>query len=190
MELWEAIKGRRSVGKMKPEAPPRESIEKILEAATWAPSHHNTEPWKFFVLTGQARDRLGEEMARIAAGKLADQDAEAARAKLAKLRANPLRAPVVIAVAVTPSAQEQVVELEEIGAVACAVQNMMLAAHELGLGTIWRTGAITYEPELKAFFGLQGREQLLGFVYVGYPDQPQREGVRKPFAEKTVWLDA
>ncbi|UFJ41421.1 nitroreductase [Brevibacillus humidisoli] len=189
MELWEALKGRRSIGKVKLDVPPRECIEKILEAATWAPSHHQTQPWKFFVLQGRARQRLGEEMARIAMGKIADQETEDVRAKIEKLKSKPLRAPVVIAVAVTPSEQEKVVEIEEIEAVACAVQNMMLAAHELGLGTIWRTGSITYEPDLKPFFGLGERDRLLGFVYVGYPDLPQRESVGRPFTEKTVWYD-
>ncbi|MCK9927534.1 nitroreductase family protein, partial [Frankia sp. Mgl5] len=141
MDLWDAITTRRSIGLVKQELPLRESIERMLEAATWAPNHHLTEPWRFFVLTGDARVRLGEAMAEIAKARLADPDTEESRKKIEKQKENPLRAPVVIAVAVAPSERENVEELEEIEAVACGVQNMLLTAHSLGLGAVWRTGA-------------------------------------------------
>lgn len=189
MDVWQAIRGRRSVGVMKPDAPPREWIEQILEAATWAPSHHRTEPWRFFVLTGEARKRLGEVIADIVRERLNDSEMDEAKAQLERERNKPLRAPVIIAVAVSPSDDPKVMELEELEAVACAVQNMMLAAHALGLGTIWRTGQIAYEPRLRTFFGLTGREKLLGFVYVGFPKGPLPEGKRIPVAEKTVWME-
>lgn len=189
MDLWDAITTRRSIGLVKQELPLRESIERMLEAATWAPNHHLTEPWRFFVLTGDARVRLGEAMAEIAKARLADPDTEESRKKIEKQKENPLRAPVVIAVAVAPSERENVEELEEIEAVACGVQNMLLTAHSLGLGAVWRTGAITYEPALGQFFQLQGKEKLLGFVYVGYPALEKNPPKRAPFAEKTVWLD-
>jgi nitroreductase len=189
MELMEAIKGRRSVGVVKPEEPPVALIEQVLEAATWAPNHHHTEPWKFFVLRGAARSRLGEAMADIVARQLDEQDSEESRKRLERERSKPLRAPVLVAVAVSPSDKPNVVELEEVEAVACAVQNMLLSAHSLGLGAVCRTGEITYEPELKAFFQLSEREKLLGFIYIGYPNMEIRPGARTPFQEKTVWLD-
>ncbi|MFY0543618.1 nitroreductase family protein [Brevibacillus sp. H7] len=189
MDLWEALRGRRSIGVVKPEMPPREYIEKMLEAATWAPNHFLTEPWRFFVLTGDARIRLGEAMADAAAARMANPDDPESQSKLVKHRQNPLRAPVVIAVAASPSDQKRVVLLEEIEAVACAVQNMLLAAHGLGLGAIWRTGDITYEPVLKNFFNLGPNDQLLGFVYIGYPQGNKQPPRRTPFTEKTVWLD-
>ena len=60
MDVMTAIKTRRSIGKVKSEPVPKEMIEMILEAGTWAPCHHQTEPWRFFVLTGDARNGLGE----------------------------------------------------------------------------------------------------------------------------------
>lgn len=190
MELWEAIKGRRSIGKVKPELPPKKYIETMLEAANWAPSHYRTEPWRFFVLTGTARERLGEAMAAIVKDTLAQPDSPESLGRLQKEKNKPLRAPVVIAVATRSSDDARVIEVEQVEAVACAVQNMMLVAHELGLGTIWRTGGITYEPRLKEFFNLKPEEQLLGFVYVGYPDQAVKPGVRKPVSEKTIWMES
>lgn len=190
LNVLEAIKSRRSIGVVKPEEPPRELIEQILEAATWAPNHHRTEPWLFFVLTGKARERLGMAMAEISIGSLSPQEqsgpeAEQRREKELK---KPLRAPVVIAVAVNPATADNIEEVEEMEAVACSVQNMLLTAHALGLGAIWRTGKICYHPQLKTFFGLTGKQQLLGFVYIGYPAMEPRPAVRTPYQEKTVWM--
>jgi nitroreductase len=190
MDLWQAMRERRSIGMVKQDMPPREHIERMLEAATWAPNHFHTEPWRFYVLTGDARVRLGEAMAAIVAAKEEKPDDPDVQRKLERQRQNVLRAPVLIAVAVSPAEQERVVLIEEIEAVACSVQNMLLAAHGLGLGAIWRTGDITYQPELKKFFGLHEQEQLLGFIYVGYPQVDKKPPKRTPYTEKTVWMES
>ena len=65
---------------------------------------------------------------------------------------------------------------------------MLLAAHSLGLGAVWRTGGICYEPEVKQFFGLTGKSELVGFIYIGYPDM-NKVGRRKPFSEVTKWME-
>ena len=192
MAALEAIRTRRSVGKVRPERPPREMIEAIVEAATWAPNHRLTEPWRFVVLAGEARRALG---AVIAGGQAArrpvptDAAAEVdASAAFARTAAKPLRAPVVIAVAVEPIVGPKIVEIEEVAAGAAAVQNMLLAAHALGLAAIWRTGDASYDPAVKAFLGLAPAAHLLGFVYLGYPDgsPPARE--RTPAPSLTRWL--
>ncbi len=181
MGVMEAIRTRRSIGKVRPEQPPREAIEQIIEAGIWAPNHRLTEPWRFFVVAGDARRDLGEVLA---ARHLREGQAQIA----AKTAAKPLRAPVVIAVAVEPVVGPKVVEIEEVTAGAAAVQNMLLAAHALGLAAIWRTGAPAYDPAVKAFFGLAPTAYLLGFVYVGYPDAVVPERGRVPVAEVTRWL--
>ena len=181
MGVMEAIRTRRSIGKVRQDQPPRVVIEQILEAATWAPNHRLTEPWRFFVVAGEARRELG---AVLAARHLAEGQAEIA----AKAAAKPLRAPVVIAVAVEPVVGPKVVEIEEVTAGAAAVQNMLLAAHALGLAAIWRTGAPAYDPAVKAYFGLAPSAHLLGFVYLGYPGAVVPERGRVPVAEVTRWL--
>src|SRR5207244_3779397 len=108
-----------------------------------APNHRLTEPWRFVVFAGDARLELGEAMARVQA---ANSDTLPTPGDLERTRAKPLRAPVVIAVAVEPSPGPRVVEMEEVAAGAAAVQNMLLAAHALGLGAIWRTGDAAYDP--------------------------------------------
>lgn len=191
MDVFEAIYKRRSIGKVKPDPVEKEKIEKLLEAATWAPNHHYTEPWRFFVLTGEGRRPLGRTLAEIAKEDMTgDPLLEENQEKLKRMEEKPFRAPVVIAVAVTPSDQPKVIEIEEVGAVNAAIQNMLLAAHALGLGAVWRTGKPTYHSKMKELFGLRERDEVLGFVYIGYPDIPEREGKRVSFREKTKWIDA
>jgi nitroreductase len=188
MELFEAIRSRRSIGKVKPEMIDRDILEQLLEAATWAPSHHRTEPWKFFVLTGEGRRPLGRILAEIAKEKMDDPSTEENQLKLQKTEEKPFRSPVIIAVAVTPSEDPKVEPIEEVAAVNAAIQNLLLAAHALGLGTIWRSGLPTYHPRMKELFGLKEKDEVLGFVYLGYPDMDQPQGRRTPYQEKTTWI--
>lgn len=190
MELLQAIRSRRSVGKVKPDPVDRELIEKLLEAAIWAPNHHRTEPWRFIVLTGEGRKVLGEAYAEVAREELLDSDTLHAEEILKKQEAKAYRAPVIIAVVATPATGPKVVEAEEYGAVYMAIQNMLLAAHALGLGAICRTGDPVYHPKMKEKLGIGEQEKLLGLVYLGYPEVEPAAPARTPFAEKTTWIES
>jgi nitroreductase len=189
MDIFEAIFQRRSIGKVKPDPIEKEKIEKLLESATWAPNHYHTEPWKFFVLTGEGRRPLGRTLAEIAKEDMDDPKTEENQGKLKKAEEKPFRAPVIITVAVTPSNHPKVIDIEEAGAVNAAIQNMLLAAHALGLGAIWRTGKPAYHSKIKQLFGLREQDEVLGFIYIGYPDIPHREGKRVSFREKVKWIE-
>ncbi|MED0738100.1 nitroreductase [Aneurinibacillus thermoaerophilus] len=186
-DLLELIMTRRTIGKVKDDPVPREDIEKILEAGNWAPSHFNTQPWKYFVMTGNGRKRLGEAYAKIALLEKGEglTDAET-KALYEKSMNKAFRAPLVIAVACLPHEEEYVVEAEEFAAVAASIQNMLLAAHALGYGAIWRTGAPSYHPVMKELFGLGAKDRLMGLVYIGRPDMV-RESRRIPVEQKTEW---
>ncbi len=188
MELWEAIRGRRSIGKVKPDPVDAASIERILEAAVWAPNHHLSEPWRFIVMTGAGRGVLGRAYADVAAAEAGGARTEEELAQLrAKQETKAYRAPVVIAVAVSPAPGES--PAEEIAAVHAAVQNMLLAAHALGLGAIWRTGEPAYHPLMRQAFSLREPDQIVGFVYIGYPDLTPPPANRTSFRVKTTWID-
>ena len=167
MDIFEAIKSRRSMGLVSDEPVSKEFIDQILEAGTWAPSHYRTEPWKFFVLTGDSRHRLGETLAQIEAQKMEDPSSESNQKKLMKIQEKPFRAPLIIAVAVEPSDNPRALIQEEHGAVYAAIQNMLLTAHALGLGGYWRTGKPAYDPAMKKLFKLSDRGEILGFLYFG-----------------------
>ena len=188
MGVLEVIRERRSVGKVRATRPPREVIERIIEAGTWAPNHRLTEPWRFVVLAGEARRTLGEVMGRSQIARAGWVDAEESAEVAARAAAKPLRAPVVIAVAVEPVVGPKVVEVEEIAAGAAAVQNMLLAAHALGLAAIWRTGDPAYDPAVKECLGLAPTAHLLGFVYLGYADGAPPTRARRPAGDVTRWL--
>ena len=188
MSVFDAIRTRRSIGKVKPDRPPREKIERMLEAATYAPNHHTTEPWRFFVLSGQAREELGKLMEQSLRHRMADTTSEKAQAALAKERHKPLRAPVVIAVASVRPENPKIVDIENVEAVAAAIENMLLVAEEEGLVCIWRSGDPARDPRIKAHFGLRPDEHIVGFVYVGYPAIPRPERIPAPYQTKTSWL--
>jgi len=188
MPLWEAIKDRRSVGKVKQDPVDKQLIETLLEAANWAPSHHATEPWRFFVMTGGGRQALADAYADIAAEAAPHASDEELQALRRKAGDKAFRAPVVIATAVSPSTAPKVNRMEEFAAAHSAVQNMLLTAHALGLGAIWRSGEPAYHPRMKQAFGLNESEAVVGLIYIGYPDMQQLPGKRKPAADKTVWM--
>ncbi|MCM3389431.1 nitroreductase family protein [Ureibacillus chungkukjangi] len=188
MDIFEAIKTRRSIGLVSEEPVSKELIEKIIEAGTWAPSHYRTEPWKFFVLTGDSRIRLGKTLATIEARQMEDPTSESSQKKLSKIEEKPFRAPLIITVAVEPSDNPRALIQEEHGAVYAAIQNMLLAAHALGLAGYWRTGKPAYTPEMKKLFNLSENGEILGFLYFGHPKRPVPPGKRKQFDEATTWL--
>lgn len=186
--VFEIIKRRRSIGQVTNARPSHAQIERLLEAATYAPSHHVAEPWHFFVLTGEARDKLGKVMEESLRQRLHEPFTEQTEEQLRKERMKPRRAPVIITV-VLRDAQRLAGELiEQIEAASAAVQNMLLAATDMGLATIWRTGDPAYDPLVKQWFGLSPTDQIVAFVYVGYPKITRVMRVPTHFSEKTTWL--
>lgn len=188
MSVFEIIARRRSIGKMTSEQPTREQIERMLEAATHAPNHHHVQPWKFIVLAGSARAELGEVMAEALLARASDLSGEKGEALLAKERSKLLRAPVVIVVAAEYPSQGQVLAIENVEAAAAAVENMLLVAEELGLAAMWRTGDAAYDARIKQWLKLAPEDQIVAFVYVGYPAIPRQPRQPVPFQEKTTWL--
>jgi nitroreductase len=189
MDVTEAIHTRRSIGKVSEEAPEKEKIEKMLEAARWAPNHHKTEPWHFYVLSGKGRDRLGKAYGQINLEKLTDPSAsereQVMQAGLNKAR----RSPIVIVVTVEPDDGEKIEAIEEVAATSCAVQNALLVAHELGLAVKWRTGKPAFHPIMKKAFHVSENGWVLGLLFVGYPDEETKLPRKKDLHEYTTWID-
>jgi nitroreductase len=185
MDLIEAIHSRKSIGKFAKRAVEREKIEQLLDAGAQAPNHYKVRPWHFVVLTGQARERLGEVLAEIFRRKFPAVMPEA----LQKERGKPLRSPVIIAVAVDEPKEPKVVEIENICAAAAACENILLAAHAIGLGGHWRTGAAARDPDVKSFLGFSKEQQLIAFLYIGYPEVDVAPVPRPGFEDRTIWME-
>ena len=185
MDIFDTIKNRQSIGKVKPDPVPREMIEKLLSAAVQAPNHYKVRPWRFVVLTGAARARLGDVMA----ASLQEQHPEYPPEAFNKERGKPLRSPVLIAVGVDKPSEAKVIEVENICATAAAIENLLLVAHAEGLGAKWRTGDPAMDPKVKEFLGFEADQHLIGFLYIGYPDSDPTPKERPSFEDRTVWMD-
>ena len=185
MDVFEAIHNRHSVKKVKEDAVPRELIEKLLDAAVQAPNHYKVRPWRFVVLRGHARHRLGDVMS----ASLQERHPEFPQEAFHKAHATPFQAPVVIAVGVDKPSEPKVLDIENICAAAAAVENMLLAAHALGLGAKWRTGEWARDAKVKEFLGFEPDQHLIGFIYVGYPEFDVQYPPRPSFEDRTVWMD-
>lgn len=163
MDALEAIMTRRSIRKYKSDPVPEEMVRKILEAGRWAPSANNSQPWNFIVLKDE---NVRKKLAEVATyGKfLAD-------------------APLGIAVVIDPKASTHPVED---GAI--ATQNMLLAAHALGLGACWiGSYGSSYEDRAKAILKVPKDKRLLSIISIGFPAH-SRESRRKEL-EELVFID-
>jgi nitroreductase len=160
-------------------------INEILMNATWAPNHGQTEPWQFTVFTGEGLQKLADFQSTVykeTAG------ADFKEAKYIKLQQNPLKASHIIAIGMKRTTTKNIPEIEDIEAVACAVQNIYLSVTAYGLGGYWTTGGVTYEDSAKSFFGLGDRDKLLGFFYIGHVAVPSPGAKRSALEEKVNWV--
>jgi len=187
-EVKHLIRNRRSVFPDQLEAgrtTPDEIILQILENAIWAPNHGHTEPWHFVVFTGEGLKKLADFQSQLYRETAGEKFKEISYQKLQR---NPLRASHVIALCMKRDPNKKHPEIEEIEAVACAVQNIYLSVTAYGLGGYWTTGGVTYNERAKPFFGLGEEDRLLGFFYIGYVAIPSPPGKRKSLEEKVVWV--
>lgn len=163
---------------------PKATIQQLLENANWAPNHKKTEPWRFKVYCGEAKQKLAEKIYNLLIEK-AELGEPVNQQKAGKFKTNFERVPVAIAIIMERDVAERIPEWEEIAAVSMAVQNMWLTATAMNLGAFWATPK--FLPMLNSVMELTSTQKLLGFFYVGeiaidYPS-PGRGDV----AEKVEW---
>lgn len=167
MDLLEGIQSRTSPLKLAAPAPSAEQIEQIIRVGTRAPDHGRLRPWRFAVFEGAAREKLGDAMANCLRSRVPTSPQEHLDAE----RGKAMRAPVVVVVGAKIS-KGKIPEIEQVCATAAAAQNMLLAAHALGFGAMWKTGAAAYDPAVKALCGLAPEDHIVAIVYVGTVASP------------------
>jgi nitroreductase len=181
--VFDAIRDRRSMGLSRLKDAPVEHalIEQVLEAANWAPSHGDTEPWRFTVFAGEGRAQLATIFGA------AMNEPEAARKRA-------FAAPVWISLGMAPALQADgsplMPEEEEVMAVACAVQNLHIMAQALGLAGMWHSKGPSVHPEVARALGLEAPGRLLGFFMCGWPAGEWLSGERRPLEEKVRWVES
>lgn len=162
MDTLTAITTRRSASKLGAPGPTQAQLATLLDAGTRAPDHGRLSPWRFVVLEGKARERLGAAMAALKKRNKPD----ASNAELEAERAKADRAPVIVAVAARPT-PGKIPEIEQLLTVGASVQNMWLAAHAMGLGAMWKTGDAAYDDAVKAELGFEPGDKIVAFLYLG-----------------------
>ncbi len=187
MDVWEAIKTRRSIVRFRDESVPAGQLLQILEAGIWAPNHHLTEPWRFVVVGPETQAALAERYGELRAMKV-PEDAEARRervrldsvAKFAGL-------PNVVAVVVNQEGDAKRLR-EDYAAACCAIQNIQLAGWAEGVGMKWSTSILISDPVAFELLGVEPDiELIVGFLYIGYPDDVPVRGRKQSAEDVTVW---
>ena len=148
MDALDALTTRRSPAQFAEPAPDDESLGQILRAGMRAPDHGKLKPWRFIVLRGEARKRFGDVMVEA----MKRREPEAPANMLEREREKPLRAPLIVVLAA-----------------GAAAQNIMIAAHAMGYGAAWKTGAPAYDDFVKGSLGLSAGDAIVGFLYLGTP---------------------
>lgn len=165
---------------------PRADIDRMLEAAMSAPDHGFVRPWRFHIVEGDARNKLGE----LFADALLERDPFAPTAAIEKEKGRPLRAPTIIAVCakVDTTRAPKVPVVEQIVATAAAMEHLVIAAQSMGYGAIVLTGRNAHDPKVRKAFDLSGEDELLGFVYIGCISEPTPPKERPDAVEFTsMW---
>jgi nitroreductase len=166
MNALDAVLTRQSVAPafLREPAPDDAALESIFAAAASAPDHGRLRPWRFILIRGPARVRLGGVFAQA----LLKRQPDAPEAALEQERARPMRAPLLIAVAAKVDPQHaKIPEIEQILSTAAAAQNILIAAHAQGFGAKWLTGANAYDEHVKSALGLAPDDRLIGFIHIG-----------------------
>lgn len=182
------IKSRRSIFQNEFSGEPvlDEIVKQMLENANWAPTHKFTEPWRFIVYTGNALNALAQLQAEFYRTET-QKDNSFKEERYQNLLTKPLLSSHIIVVGMKRDDKKSIREVEEVGAVFCAVQNMYLTATAYGAGCYLSTGGITYFENAPAAFGWDVDTKLIGFMHVGIPKELHRTGKRKPIEEKVIW---
>jgi nitroreductase len=164
MELFAAVQTRSSAARLAEPGPNPEHLSMLLQAAARAPDHGRLTPWRFIVLAGAAREAFTAAAAEAKRARLPAMTAEQLAAEREKFNRSPT---IVVVGCVVNRDQTKVPEIEQVVAVGAAAQNLFLAAHDLGYGVMWKTGAAAYDSAVKATVGLRADDHIIAIMHLG-----------------------
>lgn len=162
------------------------SVHQLLQLADWAPTHGLTEPWRFIVYSGSSLQQFCNDHAGMYQSITPAEKFNQAKYENMKHIAD--AASHMVLVYMKRAEHAKIPASEEFAAVAAATQNLLLAAHASGIAGMWSTAGVTHNIAMKEYLGLQHEDVVMGLIYLGYTDEPAREGRRNiPLSEKIVW---
>ena len=188
-DLAHIIKSRRTIKpeKMNGRLIPEAVIVELLTLADWAPTHGRTEPWRFIVVAPNKVKEFSIRHANLY--KQHTDPTSFTEEKFNKIVALSENTSHIIVAWMRRNPSHKVPEIEEVAAASAAIQNLLLAATSNGLATFWNSGGLTHHPAFKEEFKMGPEDLPLGIIYLGYSDEPLKEGVRMiPLSEKIEWL--
>jgi nitroreductase len=177
------LRERRSRPALTAPAPDPTQLREILRAASAAPDHGRLRPWRFVVVDEGARGALGDAFA----AAHAEREPMAGPAELQRTRAKVLRAPMIVIVVSTPLPHPKIRMWEQHASAACVAHGLVLAAHALGFGAMWRSGWYGESPKVRAHLGLSDAEDVTAWIYLGTPTGPA-PAPREAFDPPVTWL--
>ena len=183
VSVYDAIYGRRMNNEFADAVPPREALQRMLDAAIWAPNHRLTNPWRFFVLAKGGGKRAA--VAQLAYDNIYRRSGNHENAAGSRQRV--LDAPALIYAYSIPGDTAELTQ-ENYAAACCAVQNLLLAAVAEGLAGDWSTGNTTKHPDLAAALGAESDWTMVGALFIGQPARPSAS-VRTARDGVTAWLE-
>lgn len=163
MDALELLLNRRSMAKLEAPAPEGKALENIIRAGLRAPDHGNLTPWRFVIAQGSGLQKLSAILVKAAVADNSDE------AVITKVKNAPFRAPMVITVIAKVTPHVKVPAIEQHLSAGCAVQAMQMAAVAQGFQGIWRSGNWMFHPEVRSAFGVEGEDEIVGFLYLGTP---------------------
>lgn len=162
---------RNSSPRLSEPAPDSDALDLMLKAAFRAPDHARLRPWRFLKVAGDGRIKLGEIFANsVQKAALHSGESAPTERELAKLKSQPLRAPLILIAIATIKEHPKVPRTEQLISAGCAAHSILLAAHALGYAGVWRTGLNAYSHYVKGDLGLSSNEEIVGFLYLGTID--------------------
>ena len=184
--LLELVFSRRSAAALVEPGPTREELERVLLAAGTVPDHGLLRPFRFVVVVGEGRARFGDALAATAAERRPDL----APAGLEKTRAKAFRSPTIVVLIASPKSGK-IETWEQHATAACAGYAIVLAAHALGIGAVWKSVPFTKGHALTETLGLTDGEEMLGWIHLGRRAREEVLPARKPLplAELVSVLD-
>lgn len=164
-----------------------EIVRELLTNATWAPTHGKTQPWRFIVFSGEGRMKLMKIVET--QYRNTTSPAEFNAKKLERTLARIEKSSVLILLIMCRTPETKIPEVEEIEAVACAGQNILLTAAAYGLGAFWSSPKYLYTPEANEVFNLKPDDLIQGMIYLGYPNIDWPKSHRRPIEYVTEWVN-
>jgi nitroreductase len=182
-DLLALLHDRRSRPSLTAPGPDPDDLQEILRAAATAPDHGRLRPWRVIVVDESAREALGDTFA----AAHADRDPTAGAVELARTRMKALRAPMIVVVVSSPRPHPKIQTWEQRASAVCAAHGIVLAAHALGFGAMWRSGWYGNARKVRAHLGLADGEHVTAWIYLGTPAGPP-PAPRPTYLPPITWL--